>query len=94
MTDTTANATHFEAHGAHAAHHDDDHKPGFFARWFMSTNRTLGKLPWIAPTLGTACPSLPPEGAVPPWGGPAVELSPVPNDWVVPPMRSFMVRRW
>ena len=27
----------------------------------------------VAPTLGTACPSLPPRGANPPWGGPAVD---------------------
>jgi len=25
----------------------------------------------MAPTLGTACPSLPPKGANFPWGGPA-----------------------
>ena len=40
MTDTAANAAHFEAAERHDADHDADHKPGFFVRWFMSTNHT------------------------------------------------------
>src|SRR3978361_2529399 len=45
MTDIAAHPSHFHADDHGHEHHDSDHKPAFFARWFMATNhKDIGTL--------------------------------------------------